>query len=737
MFYFGRCLAVLALLGNIGSAVAQENVSQRSNDIVSDREIVVVGRRSGEIFTEVLPIDEIDENEIGAFASGSITELLGALTPQTKGSAGTGPIILVNGKRVGSPAEVSNLPPEALVKIQIFPEQLAQSLGVSADKRVVNLVLKKDFRAITGQIEGKFPTAGAGNEYQARIDLARIEDNRRWNVSAQYTRREAVSESDRTVIGGRGKLQTLIPKTERIGLSGNWSDYAFNDVQLEVSASINAGQSVSRIANRSLISSDPPFYLNRRENRTANVAVSGNGQLGSWDWFASGSVDWSYSANHIDRRNQFHRTEGRTTNFRGSALFNGNVTNLPAGSISASVELSALKETTDGNSNIDGAVTHTKVGRTSGGAKATLAIPLTGQSFFGSIGRLTANFEGGVESVSNLSSLIDYGYGLRWAPHPAFQLSVFWSRNENAPSASDLSDPRTLTPNVTVFDFVRGESVEVDLLSGGNASLSPETARSFRLSLSIRPEDWSDFSFNASYSRRRVEGAIGPIPAISSELANVFPDRFIRDQIGRLQTFDARPVNLGRSRRESANWTLSWSKQLNHKNLDQGSRPGDKLGDNSQVSSGVILFSIDHRVMLRDQRELLPGGPPIDFLHGSAGGASKHNLEFNARAVYRGVGLNLNANWASSYNERASNRELKYSASTRFDVKLFANLDQIFSRNEKPHWSNGLRASLTVENLFNNRRKVVDQNDNTPLALQPSYLDPLGRTIQFTIRKVF
>lgn len=729
---------MLTLFGNISSVAAQDNISQRADDRLSDREIVVVGRRSGEVFTEVLPVDEIDENEIGAFASGSIAELLAALSPQTRGSSDTGPVILVNGKRVGSSSEVSNLPPEALVKIQIFSEQVAQSLGVSADKRVVNLVLKKSFRAITSQIEGKFPTAGAGNEYQARIDIARIEDNRRWNVSAQYTRREAVSESDRTVIGGRGDQQTLIPESDRIGLSGTWSDYVFDDVQLDVSASVNAGQSVGRIANRSKTSmSDLPFHLIRRKNRTANFEVSGNGQLSSWDWFASGSVDWSYSANHIDRRNQFHRTEGRTTNFRGSALFNGNVVNVPAGSISASVELSALKEITNGNSDIEGAVVRSEIGRTSGGAKATLAIPLTGSSFFGDIGRLTANFEGGVETVSNLSALVDYGYGLRWAPDPAFQLSAFWSRNEDAPSTSDLGDPQILTPGVTVFDFVRGESAVVDLVSGGNAGLNAETSRSFRLSLSIRPEDWSDLSFNASYSRRRVEGAIGPIPAISPELADAFPDRFIRDQSGRLQRFDVRPVNLGQSRRESANWTLTWSKQLSHKERDPDGPPAENSRDISQMSNGVILFSVDHRVLLRDQRELLPGGPPIDFLHGSAGGSSKHRLEFSARAIYRGVGMNLNANWASGYKERAGNKDLKYSASSRFDVKLFANLDQIFSRDGKPHWSKGLRASVTIENLFNSRRKVVDQNGNTPLALQPSYLDPLGRTIQFSLRKIF
>ena len=734
---------MLALFVNISSAGAQEQVSTRPNDPASDREIVVIGQRSGEVFSEIRPIDEIDENEIGAFASGSISELLGSLSPQTRGSSGTAPVIFVNGKRIGSSIEVGNLPPEALVKLQIFPEQLAQSLGVSANQRVVNLVLKKDFRAITSQAETKFPTEGAGNEYQGRIDLARIEDSRRWNISAQYTRREAISENDRAVIGGRGDNQTLVPKSDRIAFTGAWTDYVFDDIQFDLGASINAGQRVGRIANRSGNGpSDPPFFLTERKTRAASLTVTGNGGLGDWSWFASGSVDYSYFNNEIDYQNsvpprKVNRTEARTTNLRGSLLFNGSLVSVPAGDVSASVETNIFREINRSDSELGGSVSRLRTARTSGAVKATLAVPLTSSSFLGSIGRLTANFEGGVETVSNLSSLTEYGYGLRWAPHPSIQWSAFWSSDENAPGINDLSDPLTLTPDVAVYDFVRGESAVVTLLDGGNPALNPETSKSFRMSLSIRPEKWPEFSFNASYSRRRLEDAISSIPAISPELADAFPDRFVRGQDGRLQRFDVRPVNLGRSRRESANWTLTWSKQLSDRRRQAEGASGDDSGRASRLSNGVILFSIDHQILLRDQRELLPGGPSVNFLNGSAGGSSKHKLEFSARALYRGIGMNLNANWASGYRERAGAQDLKYRASSRFDVKLFANLDQLFGKKDQAHWSNGLRATLSVENLFNSRRRVIDQNDNTPLALQPRYLDPLGRTIQFSLRKVF
>ncbi|MEJ8630412.1 hypothetical protein P0F65_12230 [Sphingomonas sp. I4] len=48
-----------------------------------------------------------------------------------------------------------------------------------------------------------------------------------------------------------------------------------------------------------------------------------------------------------------------------------------------------------------------------------------------------------------------------------------------------------------------------------------------------------------------------------------------------------------------------------------------------------------------------------------------------------------------------------------------------------------MRATLGVTNLFNIRPRVRDRTGTTPLSYQPAYLDPLGRTLSFNLRKVF
>jgi iron complex outermembrane receptor protein len=51
-------------------------------------------------------------------------------------------------------------------------------------------------------------------------------------------------------------------------------------------------------------------------------------------------------------------------------------------------------------------------------------------------------------------------------------------------------------------------------------------------------------------------------------------------------------------------------------------------------------------------------------------------------------------------------------------------------------WARGLRVSAGVNNVFNQRLQVTNSNGTVPLSYQPGYLDPLGRQVQISIRKL-
>ena len=51
-------------------------------------------------------------------------------------------------------------------------------------------------------------------------------------------------------------------------------------------------------------------------------------------------------------------------------------------------------------------------------------------------------------------------------------------------------------------------------------------------------------------------------------------------------------------------------------------------------------------------------------------------------------------------------------------------------------WAKGLRITVAADNLFDPKRRVRDSGGATPLGYQPYLLDPLGRTVSLSLRKV-
>src|SRR3546814_7288510 len=96
--------------------------------------------------------------------------------PQTRSGRGRGggrPVILVNGRRISGFGAVRNIPPEAIAKVEIFPEEVALQYGYSATERVVNFVLKPDFRQVSAEAEAGVPTQGG----QFKSELERSEEH--------------------------------------------------------------------------------------------------------------------------------------------------------------------------------------------------------------------------------------------------------------------------------------------------------------------------------------------------------------------------------------------------------------------------------------------------------------------------------------------------------------------------------------------------------------------------------
>jgi hypothetical protein len=143
-----------------------------------------------------------------------------------------------------------------------------------------------------------------------------------------------------------------------------------------------------------------------------------------------------------------------------------------------------------------------------------------------------------------------------------------------------------------------------------------------------------------------------------------------------------------------------------------------------------------------------PGVPELDFLDGSAagsrGGRPRHEIELQSGVFRNGLGARLTGTWQSATFVRGgavagggSGSDLFFSDYATFGLRLFADLGQQRSLAREHPFLRGMRVILTVDNILDARPQVRDRLGVTPLSYQPGYLDPLGRTVRLTVRKLF
>lgn len=81
--------------------------------------------------------------------------------------------------------------------------------------------------------------------------------------------------------------------------------------------------------------------------------------------------------------------------------------------------------------------------------------------------------------------------------------------------------------------------------------------------------------------------------------------------------------------------------------------------------------------------------------------------------------------------------DLNFSDIAKINLRLFADLGAQRDLVARHRWLRGSRVTLSVTNLFDQRIQVKDADGATPLSYQAAYLDPLGRVVKLSVRKLF
>ncbi|MHA6718385.1 TonB-dependent receptor [Sphingomonas sp. RS6] len=869
--------ARLAMMGLLASAApiaayaqqadpARAPAGQSAVDPEDPNEIVVTSSQRGAVEGDIPPEIQLNQADVRAYGVSSIAELITELAPQTgsgRGRGGEMPVILLNGRRISSFSEIRDMPTEAIERVDILPEEVALKYGYSATQRVVNIVLRERFRALTVELEAGAPTEGGNSSHEAQADILKINRDQRVNLDVKYEGNSALLESERDVLptnrgstsGGidQTPYRTLVAPSQDLTINGSYSRNlspkvgATLNARLEVQQSqsqqglpginltVPAGNPFATSATDASVTNYPagqgPLASNNSQI-TAHLGATFNGDglpwSNDWRWSLTGNYDRVSSKTVTDRGFNADPLQAlldandpdfdpfvaaptgllatlpanRATSTSNVAtidtLMRGPLFALPAGDVSTSIRVSGTTSDFDSDSFRSGVASSTELGRDLASGQINLDVPIASRrrAVLDAIGDLTLNGNVQVEQLSDFGSLVTTGYGVNWSPFKPVRLIASWTDEESAPTVSQLGNPVVVTPNVRVFDYRTGETVTITTITGGNPSLVADSRHVMKLGLELRPLDGTDLSMRADYVTSRTRNDISSFPAATAAIEAAFPDRFVRDAEGDLVSIDNRPVNFAENNTEQLRWGFNFSMPLKsslEKRIQamraqreaqraEAERSGQPLppegqgrpgapGQNQPPRSlfggppgggpgggfrgrppggpngafaGRVQFSLYHTWYFKNQVKVRDGVPIIDLLDGGAtgnnGGQPAHQIDAQAGVFKDGLGARFGFKWQSStrvFTGLNNTNSLNFGELGTFNLRVFADLGRQFNLVRKHRWLRGTRVSLNVQNILNTRQRVTDGSGAVPVNYQPDLLDPTGRSLTLSIRKLF
>jgi hypothetical protein len=459
----------------------------------------------------------------------------------------------------------------------------------------------------------------------------------------------------------------------------------------------------------------------------------------------------------------------------------GSVLTLPAGEVQTTFASGFTRQMLDSETWRSGVTTNVALRRNVINQSVNAEVPITGRDFgIGStIGEWSINGNIGFSDLSDFGQLVEYGAGLRWAParNLTFQASI--TGDENAPGIGQLGNPTLVTPNVATYDFTRGESLFINVITGGNPALIGEKRRDLILNANWTPTFIKDFALQASYFRNNSRNTTASFPLLTPEIEAAFASRVVRDVNGRLVSVDQRPVNYDRETSQRIRWGFNVSGNIGAAlpmrgpfggppgaggprgpggapgaaapaGAPRGPRAGGGFGGGGFGGGGggqpsrwnIALY---HSYRIQDEILIRPGVPVLDLLNGSAtssnGGAPRHEVELSGGMFHKGFGLRLQGTYKSGTTANGTGlpgrNDLRFSDLAAINAFLFVNLDQQARVVKAMPLLKGSRVTFRVENILNDIVDVRDQNGKLPLGYQPGYIDPRGRVFELSFRKRF
>jgi iron complex outermembrane receptor protein len=741
-------------------------------------EIVVTGQQQhGAVATDVSPEVKLNAATISALGAADLNEVFEDLAPEFRsgasppGKAAQTPIVLVNGQRIAGFSSIKDLPPEAVRRIEVFPEKVALQYGYGADQKVVNVVLRTNYHALT--LLGRYTAAPESwrGIYRAKADLLRIGENSHWNVDLDFSHLDPIfaeSTIGDSLAGAESPpvpRHTFAAQNDDLTVSGDLTrnfgpvaaDFTarldMNSLQSRLGLTQEDGEQLAGEGSPDMISG--PRYRSDR-NVDARTSLALNGNLDSWRWSFIGQLDEQTREVLTAGTSEAGSFEGillpspgllgercagpitgdcavtTTRTASGDLYLNGKLISLPAGSVTTSLRAGFALSDLDSQSLAAGEGQHRI--RNEGHVQGNIDVPVTSRD--SPVGKMSIGLNGEARQLSDFGTLSTIGSTLQWTPVKPVEIIASVRDEDQTPSLQQLGDATLITPDLREFDFVTNQTSIVQRSEGGDDALQRSKSKIASVRLQLMPIKPANLQLSAEYTIDHTRDPFVSVTAATIATMEALPELFTRNTAGYLTSINASPLNLAQRARQQVRLGLNYSTAFGPANPEPG--PDGKF-----VARDQFQIALYDTWRLQDDVVLRNGLPRLNLLNGDfisdLGGTPTHEVELQTTISTRTWSADVNARWQTPTVARAglaADDRLTFADGVTVNLRLQINLA------EQPWLMRALpflrgRLNLSADNILGAHTTVHDQMGVVPSAYSESYLNPTGRTFRITLRKRF
>lgn len=723
--------------------------------------IVTAALQRGSVRTVVPAEIRVERIAIMALGADSLADVIDAYAPQARSfRSGDAPVVLLDGRRIASRSEIAVLPPEAILRLEIFPEEVALQYGYLPDRRVINVILRPKYRVVELQARYDLPLGDALSAYSGKVQFLDLSPTGRVNLDFGNLRQG--KRVDRS--GGEGPDErSEHPASDRFAANGTFAR-RFEGHDVTFTAAGNWQVEHLRLGR----GSDGSGLRGRETTARESFGVTIGAKPGRWFWSATGQVRFEREqiVVHGVSRNLVAVPEysgrGYTRDLKFDFTTSGPFGKVGGLDLLGTVGGGAGAERHEARNPVTGG-TGSMIQRDSAHVLGSLQLSLNARK------DAVVSLEGKLETASGQGILGRHGFGLRAEPLRGLTLSTAYSSERALPEFASLAGTQILTPNVRVYDFRSGSTGYVEQWSGGNPQLWPRSVRTVSVRMQFAPAARPNLSVTLDFSdlsvRNGTSGPLMPSPQVEAAL----PERFERTSAGTLVRFDRRPINIAREDRRQLRWGINQTVPIARgipsreegpsQEEGAGDIPAEDQPDRSQGEfpprvSGLarasalpraqLQFGLYHTWTLASTAVLAPRSPRIDLLRGAAvqfpGGSPEHRVDLQLGYASRYFGVRLSGNWQTASDvadialpKAAGTHRLIVRPPVRLDMRIFLNLAKAGDGMGVPGLSG--RLHLQIDNLLDSTTSIRDENKRR-VHFYRDFDRESGRTIHLTFRKL-